>query len=103
MEACRRYTEKTNRIITFEYVLLRGVNSSGNEAVELSQLLKKMRCKVNVIAYNSVQGSEYEAPHRKEIDTFIQILNERNITVTLRRSRGEDIQAGCGQLRILRN
>ncbi len=102
IEACRDYTEKTKRIVTFEYVLIRGLNSSADDAVKLARLLKGMKCKVNTILYNQVKALGHEAPSRKETLSFVNILRKESIAVTHRRSKGEDIDAGCGQLRISR-
>ncbi|MFC1590709.1 23S rRNA (adenine(2503)-C(2))-methyltransferase RlmN [Candidatus Omnitrophota bacterium] len=101
MAACRDYTEKTNRVITFEYVLIRGVNASAKDAQMLCRLLKGMKCKVNLIALNRISPSDLEAPDRKEAGRFLDSLTEKGINTTLRKSRGGDIDAGCGQLRVL--
>ena len=100
MNVCRRYTEKTKRVITFEYVRLKGVNSSPSDALRLAGLREGMHCKVNTIAYNQVRAKGYEKPSEGEIRDFVQTLNRHPIRVTHRRSKGEDIDAGCGQLRI---
>ena len=102
MKSLRGYTRKTNRIVTFEYVLLKGVNSSRRDAVGLARLLKGVKCKVNTISYNQVKAKGYEKPSRDEIKTFIEALKDNSINVTHRKSKGEDIDAGCGQLRISR-
>ena len=102
MKACRDYIDKTGRIITFEYVLLKGVNSSALDAVRLAKLLGGMKCKVNTIAYNQVKAIGYEAPTGDDIETFAAILKKNRIAVMHRKSKGEDIDAGCGQLRISR-
>ena len=98
--ACRDYTEKTNRIITFEYVLMKDVNCSEKDAIALAALLKGMKCKVNTISYNQIRAKGYEAPSGGDVKDFVRILKDRRITVTHRKSKGEDIDAGCGQLRI---
>ena len=102
MEACRRYTEKTNRIITFEYVLINGVNSSSGDASKLVRLLKGMKCKVNTIAYNQIRSLGFDPPSDKDVRAFLAILKEGGINAMHRKSKGEDIDAGCGQLRIAR-
>ncbi len=102
MDACRRYIEKTNRVITFEYVLIKGVNSGKKSAAQVAQALKGMKCKMNLIAYNQIRALGYEAPSTEDVTSFLKALIARGVRVTLRKSRGEDIDAGCGQLRISR-
>jgi 23S rRNA (adenine2503-C2)-methyltransferase len=98
--ACRNYTKKTNRIITFEYVLLKGVNSSEGDAMKLVRLLKGTHAKVNTISYNQIRAKGYEAPPPEEVKNFMRILKTHRIEAMHRKSKGEDIDAGCGQLRI---
>ncbi|MDD5496053.1 MAG: 23S rRNA (adenine(2503)-C(2))-methyltransferase RlmN [Candidatus Omnitrophica bacterium] len=100
MEACRSYTEATKRIITFEYVLIKDVNSSKADALKLAGLLKGMKCKVNTISYNQIKAKGYEGPSKKEIEVFVKTLKDNGINITHRKSKGEGIDAGCGQLRI---
>jgi len=102
MAACREYTRRTNRIITFEYVLMKGVNCADRDAGKLASLLRGMKCKVNLIACNQIRALGYEAPSREEAKTFLERLLAHGVRSTLRRSRGEDIDAGCGQLRVAR-
>ena len=102
MRACRGYIDQTNRIITFEYVLLKGMNSSKYDALKLARLLKGMKCKVNTISYNQVRAKGYEAPPGSNIKIFLETLKKHSIHVMHRKSKGEDIDAGCGQLRISR-
>ena len=100
--ACKNYTEKTKRVITFEYILIKGENASGGDAFKLAKLLTGMMCKINVIACNRIKARGYEAPSVEDMGNFIRTLKSRGINVMLRRSKGEDIDAGCGQLRISR-
>jgi len=102
MDACREYTAATNRVITFEYILIQGANCSQDDALKLARLLKGMKCKVNTIAYNKIRIKGYAEPLSKDVKTFVKILKDHGINVTHRVSRGEDIDAGCGQLRIAR-
>lgn len=99
--ACKDYTQATNRIITFEYVLIGQVNSSEEDAAILADLLKGMKCKVNTISYNRITKN-YTKPSTGEVKAFMRILKDRGINAMHRRSKGEDIDAGCGQLRITR-
>jgi 23S rRNA (adenine2503-C2)-methyltransferase len=98
--ACREYTARTDRVITFEYILIRGVNSSRQDALKLAALLKGLKCKVNTISYNKIKALDYDEPSARDIRLFIDILKDKGVNVMHRKSRGEDIDAGCGQLRI---
>ena len=100
LEAARVYREKTTRDVTFEYVLLGGFNDSDEDAHELARLLGGMRCAVNLIAFNEVPGLEFRAPAAGRITSFLDVLQKRRVPVTMRRSRGRDIDAACGQLRL---
>jgi len=102
MAACRDYVGSTNRIITFEYILIKGVNSSGEDAIQLSGLLKGIKCKVNTITCNQIAAKDYKKPSDEEVRIFIKKLKSNGINAMNRRSKGEDIDAGCGQLRISR-
>ena len=100
MKACRHYTEVTDRIITYEYVLLKGVNDRFQDAENLVRLLKKDKCKLNLIPYNPVQGLPYETPDQHRQEAFMQALRAGGLQLTIRRERGRDIHAACGQLRL---
>ncbi|MFA5085150.1 MAG: 23S rRNA (adenine(2503)-C(2))-methyltransferase RlmN [Candidatus Omnitrophota bacterium] len=112
--ACKDYTGRTRRIITFEYILIKGVNASEGDAFKLARLLTGLMCKVNIISYNQIspvrnsgisngiRAKGYEAPAIEGVKNFIRTLKSRAINVMLRKSKGEDIDAGCGQLRISR-
>lgn len=102
MAACKDYIRATGRIITFEYVLLDGVNSSEESAVELVHLLKGIKCKVNAISYNRVPGKPYREPPADVIKEFMERLKDGGVNAIHRKPKGEDIDAGCGQLRISR-
>ena len=99
IEACKKYSKKTKRAITFEYILVKGVNASPKEAGELGRLLKGMLCKVNLIPYNPIEEFPHEAPPYPEIVAFQNILQSHGVKTTVRFSKGTDIQAACGQLR----
>ena len=100
MKSCRHYTEVTDRIITYEYVLLKGVNDRFKDAENLVRLLKKDKCKLNLIPYNPVQGLIYETPEPPRQTAFVEVLRAGGLQVTIRRERGRDIYAACGQLRL---
>lgn len=99
LEACRYYTNKTKRRITFEYSLIKGVNDSPQNAKELASKLKGMLCHVNLIPINDVKERDYVRSSNETIKTFEEILLSRGIETTVRRKLGSDIDAACGQLR----
>ncbi len=102
VEACRKYAEKTKRAITFEYIMINGVNSSLHEAKSLAKLLRGVLCKVNLIPYNPIAEFPHDAPNYNDIVIFQQFLQNAGISTTVRFSKGRDIQAACGQLRSVR-
>ncbi|MDD5287567.1 MAG: 23S rRNA (adenine(2503)-C(2))-methyltransferase RlmN [Dehalococcoidales bacterium] len=97
--ACREYFEKTGRRVSFEYVLLEDVNDSISQAQALAERIHGMNCHVNLIAANSIANQNYRPSQRSKVLTFQQELKGRGINCTLRQSKGQDIDAGCGQLR----
>jgi len=98
MEACKEYTQKTRRRITFEWALIRDVNDSVQQARKLGELIQDMLAHVNVIPLNPTQGYEGQATTRERAEAFQAELARHHITCTIRVRRGIDIQAGCGQL-----
>jgi 23S rRNA (adenine2503-C2)-methyltransferase len=96
--ACRRFPLKRRNRITFEYVLLAGVNDSLADARRLVRLLAGIRAKVNLIPLNEAAGIAYRRPNDEQIDTFARVLADHHLTVSVRKSRGRDIRAACGQL-----
>ena len=98
MDCCRSLPIPRRKRITFEYVLLRGVNDSADDAKALCQLLHGIRCKVNVIPFNPHPGSSYQRPDNAEVEKFEQVLRAHGLQINIRRPRGDDIQAACGQL-----
>ena len=99
IKACKRYTNKTGRRITFEYSLINGVNDSAENAEELANVLKGWLTHVNLIPLNKVEERDYETSKRNNVNRFRQILEDRGVAVTIRRTLGGDIDAACGQLR----
>ena len=99
ISAVKKYVDKTNRRVTFEYVMLKGVNDTDECALELSKLLKGINCYVNLIPYNETENIIYERSNMFQIMKFYDILKEANINVTIRREFGSKISAACGQLR----
>jgi 23S rRNA (adenine2503-C2)-methyltransferase len=99
IEACRSYPLPPGRRITFEYILIQGVNDSPDDARRLAQLLRPVRCKINLIPFNPHEGSAFERPAEEAILAFQEVLLRRHFTVIIRRSKGQEISAACGQLR----
>ncbi len=99
LQACRDYFKTTGRRVSFEYSMISGVNDSDANARELAQRLEGMNCHVNLIPVNTVEGTGYIKSNIKRQQSFIDILAEKNITATVRRTLGSDINASCGQLR----
>jgi 23S rRNA (adenine2503-C2)-methyltransferase len=98
LAACRRLPLKKRSRITFEYVMLHQVNDSAEDAMRLVKLLAGLKAKVNLIPLNPAPGIPYDRPPDARVDRFAQILADRHITVSVRKSRGQDIRAACGQL-----
>ncbi|MGE5244483.1 MAG: 23S rRNA (adenine(2503)-C(2))-methyltransferase RlmN [Betaproteobacteria bacterium] len=98
IEACRRFPLKKRSRITFEYVLLAGVNDSPGAARALAKLLAGVKSKVNLIPLNPAAGIPFERPSDEAVDRFAKILADRGVPVSVRKSRGRDIRAACGQL-----
>ncbi len=99
MEAADRFIEKTKTMITFQYLLIGGFNDTVSDARELAGLLKGLKYKVNIIVYNKIVDLPFKKPTEKAIKRFISTLTSEGVKVTRRKSRGEDIDSGCGQLR----
>ncbi|HSQ89661.1 23S rRNA (adenine(2503)-C(2))-methyltransferase RlmN [Romboutsia sp.] len=99
LNACRYYIRKTNRRVTFEYSLIKGVNDSEKEAQQLIKLLKGILCHVNLIPVNNVEERDFKRPDKSHIYKFRDILEKNNIPATVRISMGSDIGGACGQLR----
>ena len=98
LDACKRFPLEPRRRITFEYVLLKGVNDFAEDAQRLTKLLKGIRCKINLIPFNPFPGSEFKRPDDATVRRFQKILMDHHFTAPVRESRGRDISAACGQL-----
>ena len=98
IQACKRFPIRKRSRITFEYVLLAGVNDSPQDARVLAKLVASVKCKVNLIPLNAAPGIPFERPSDAATDRFAKVLAERGVTVSVRKSRGRDIRAACGQL-----
>ena len=99
MKAAEYYFNKTKKLVTFEYVLLKDINASVSDAQNLMNLLKNFPCKLNVIPYNEIDG-DYKRPDIENIESFLSSLESAPFMVTVRWSNGTDINAGCGQLAV---
>ncbi len=99
IKVLKEYIEKTNRRVTFEYILLKSVNDSLECALELSNLLRGMNCYVNLIPYNETSHIEFKKSSTDRILAFYDVLKKQNINVTIRREFGSEVMAACGQLR----
>ena len=99
IDACRYYIKNTNRRVTFEYSLIKGVNDSKEDANQLAKILKGMLCHVNLIPINKVEERNYEKPDKTYVYKFRDLLLKENIAATIRREMGADINGACGQLR----
>lgn len=99
MKALNFFYEETGGKITFEYILLDGVNESFDDAKRLIQLTRQVpRTKINIIEYNPIEQADFSKPKAKQRDEFLSMLEKANVTATIRKSRGKDIDAACGQL-----
>lgn len=98
IQAAKEFTIRRRRRVTFEYLLIPGVNDRPTDARRLGELLSSIPCKVNLIPYNEFPGSPYRAPEPSRVTYFAELLYPHLPCVTIRQSRGSDILAGCGQL-----
>ncbi len=98
IDCLKKYPLKPNRRITFEYVLIKGINDSDADAVRLGKLLSTLRCKINLIPFNGFEGSPYEAPSEERVKSFQNHLISKKYSAFIRKNRGADILGACGQL-----
>ena len=98
--ACEYYQQKRGRMITFEYVLIAGVNDGLDQVRPLAALARRLKAKVNLIPYNRVEGLPWERPTDEAQEAFLKALEKQKVAATLRREKGGDIDAACGQLRL---
>ena len=99
INSLKKYLEKTNRRITFEYILLKDVNDSLECAEELAKLVKGINCYINLIPYNETNNLDFKRTNTVQIMRFYDILKKNSVNVTIRREFGSKISAACGQLR----
>jgi len=100
MEACLYYRETKRQMITLEYILIDEINAGVEEARALAEWARKLRAKVNLIPYNTVEGLEWKRPGEEQQEQFLDVLERAGVRATLRREKGHDISAACGQLRL---
>lgn len=98
--ACEYYQHKKRRMLTFEYILIAGVNDGLDQVKPLAQLVRRLNAKVNLIPYNKVDGLPWERPAENAQTAFLKALKKQKVSATLRREKGQDIDAACGQLRL---
>ncbi|HSI15278.1 MAG TPA: 23S rRNA (adenine(2503)-C(2))-methyltransferase RlmN [Chthoniobacter sp.] len=99
LEACEYYTQRKKQWLTFEYILIEGINDRPEDARALVKVARKVKAKVNCIPYNKVEGLDWVRPSEARQDAFMAILEAARIPATIRREKGHDIAAACGQLR----
>ena len=97
-ESLKYFYQKTRTRITYEYIIFRDFNDELKDAAELANFCKHVPCKVNIIEYNPIEAGDFHQASRSKVDAFAQYLEDKNIIVNVRRSRGKDIDAACGQL-----
>lgn len=97
-EALQYFYQKTGSRVTFEYIIFKDLNDTISDARELAEFCKCVPCKINIIEYNPIDGEEFQQADPKKVDAFAAFLESKNLVVNIRRSRGKDIDAACGQL-----
>ena len=100
LDACRYFTSRKKQRITFEYILIAQVNDSDEQARQLAKHVRALEAKVNLIPYNKVEGLDWTKPSIDRQKKFLAILRSADVRATLRREKGDDIAAACGQLRL---
>ncbi|WP_269542727.1 23S rRNA (adenine(2503)-C(2))-methyltransferase RlmN [Cerasicoccus fimbriatus] len=100
LPAAKAFSEKHGRMITLEFILIQDINDSLDQARELAKIARDLHAHVNLIPYNTVQGLDWIRPSIDQQEAFVQILHDAGVSATLRREKGHDINAACGQLRL---
>ncbi len=100
LAACEEYHQRKAQRITFEFILIDGVNDSLEQATALARLAERLEAKINCIPYNKVDGLPWERPSLRRQDAFMEVLKRAGVSATIRREKGHDIAAACGQLRL---
>ena len=99
-EALKYFYSKTKNPITFEYIVFDKFNDELSDAAELAEFCRHVPCKVNLIEYNPIENADYRNAREEKVNQFAEFLRKRGIITNIRRSRGKDIDAACGQLAI---
>ena len=97
-EALKHFYNETGTRVTYEYIIFKGFNDTLEDAEDLFQFTKHVPCKINIIEYNAIDDGEFQQASKAKVDAFATYLEERNVVINIRRSRGKDIDAACGQL-----
>jgi 23S rRNA (adenine2503-C2)-methyltransferase len=97
-DSLRYFHSKTDARVTFEYIIFRDFNDRIEDAQELAEFAKCVPCKINIIEYNPIDGGEFKQADKARVDAFASYIESKNLVVNVRRSRGKDIDAACGQL-----
>jgi 23S rRNA (adenine2503-C2)-methyltransferase len=100
LSACEAYQARKGRLLTFEYILIAGVNDGLEQVRPLASLARRVHAKLNLIPYNRVEGLPWERPAEAQQEAFLAALEAQGVAATLRREKGHDIDAACGQLRL---
>ena len=100
LEACAYYCDRKTQRITFEFILIEGINDSLDQAAALARIARRLDAKINCIPYNDVEGLEWKRPSLRRQDAFMAVLERAGADATIRREKGHDIAAACGQLRL---
>jgi 23S rRNA (adenine2503-C2)-methyltransferase len=98
--AAKAFQQKHGRMLTLEFILIEDVNDSREQARELAKIARELHAHVNCIPYNKVEGLEWKRPSIRRQDQFVEQLRQAGVSVTIRREKGHDINAACGQLRL---
>ncbi len=98
--ACEYYQKRKGRMLTFEYILIAGLNDGPGQAMLLATLARRLNARINLIPYNRVEGLPWERPTEEAMASFLAVLERQKVSATLRREKGHDIDAACGQLRL---
>lgn len=99
IDALKEYSDNNNRRLTFEYLLLKGINDRKEDVLNIKRLFKGLNAYINLIPYNEVKENEYKSSDELNTLRFYDLLKKENVAVTLRQRKGDDIDAACGQLR----
>ena len=100
LPAAKAFQQRHGRMLTLEFILIEDVNDSLDQATELAKIARELHAHVNCIPYNTVEGLEWKRPSMRRQDAFVDVLRKAKVSCTIRREKGHDINAACGQLRL---